>query len=97
MYAPLNKYLSDVKKRDKAHIELITEAREAFENSENSRNSLAEERLPRCSLSLVTNISDLAIGSVLQLKQHGHWPEHAYFQSRLSQTEAVSSAYHDDL
>ena len=97
--APLNEYLKGSTKKDRRKITWTEEATKAFEKC---KHDLANAALlcfptPGLPLSLCTDASDWAIGSVLQQFEEGNWRPIAFYSKKLNDAQRVYSTYDREL
>ncbi|UYV67658.1 hypothetical protein LAZ67_5001503 [Cordylochernes scorpioides] len=97
--ALLHDYLKDSKKNDKRKIDWSEEAKLQFERC---KQDLASAALlcypnPALPLSLCTDASNNAIGSVLQQCENSCWKPIAFFSKKLNNAQKVYSTYDREL
>lgn len=96
--APLNALLTGSVKASQP-VDMCGDSLTAFEECKASLCNAAMLAHPdsNSKLSLVTDASDLAIGSVLQQLKDGHWQPLAYFSRKLSSSQRKYSPYDREL
>lgn len=97
--APLNALLGGPKVNNKSLIEWNSALDQAFQDC---KSSLAEATLlvhPRsdADIALVSDASDIAIGSVIQQRVNGYWEPLGFFSRKLTSTQRKYSPYDREL
>ncbi|CAG9101459.1 unnamed protein product [Plutella xylostella] len=95
----LNKHLHNRKKNDKTPIEWTPESDSAFEKCRQSILEATTLSYPvhGSSLGLMTDASDLSLGTVLQQRVNGVWRPLAFFSKAMSETQRRYSVYDREL
>lgn len=97
--AILHEMLKGAKKKDKRKVPWTEEARRQFDKCKTDLANAALISFPKpdCPLSLYTDASDWAIGSVLQQYEHGSWKPIAFYSKKLNETQRRYSTYDREL
>lgn len=97
----LNKYLVNSKKRDKTVIQWTDKANEAFsqcklalQKAATLSHPLIDDNVPTA---LMTDASDMCVGSVLQQKVGNEWRPLGYFSKKLTTAQQKYSTYDREL
>lgn len=97
--AVLHDMLKGAKKKDKRKVPWTEEAIEKFEKCKADLANAALLSFPRSGLplSLCTDASDFAIGSVLQQYENNSWKPVAFYSKKLNDTQKAYSTYDREL
>ena len=97
--APLNAYLTDVKKNDKREIAWTPEAEAAFEKAKTGliNATLLSHPCMDAKMRVVTDASDTSMGAALEQLIDGSWKSLAFFSKKFNVAQCVYSAYDREL
>ncbi|GBM59451.1 Transposon Ty3-I Gag-Pol polyprotein [Araneus ventricosus] len=95
----LHGYLKVSKKKDERKIQWTDEAENQFEKCKNDLSNATLVSFPNSELplSLLTDASDTAIGSVLQQFENSTWQPIAFYSKKLNETQQNYSTYDREL
>ncbi|GFT96343.1 retrovirus-related Pol polyprotein from transposon 17.6 [Nephila pilipes] len=97
--APLHELLKGAKKKDSRKVPWTDDTRRNFEKSKTDLAEAALLSFPRTGipLSLCTDASDFAVGSVLQQFENDGWKQIAFYSKKLNDTQRRYSTYDREL
>lgn len=97
--ANLHEYLKGAKKKDQRKIQWTDDAIQSFEKCKEalSKATLLSYPNPELPLSLYTDASDWAIGSVLQQYENDKWKPIAFYSKKLNDAQKNYSTYDREL